>query len=219
MHFVDVPHALDRRQHEAVDDASRRREDAHHAVGRSLVLAAALGETVRAGERRAHAQPRGARRLAADHRLHRRVEHRSLRDRRAVVLDQRGLGADDPRAAHAVAERERDRARDLRVRAEPRERRVRNVPRRHVGLVDAREHELERAPLRADDEVDPARIARHAPLELVRDEQRERRDADADRRERDDERRRERAAPRVGEREAGQRHADLAFASSCGGSA
>ena len=92
----------------------------------------------------------------------------ALRQLGTVVRDERVLGPDDPEAAIAVAERQRN---HLGAPADPRElldRGERHVAGRNVGVIDAGQHELQRAAFRADDEVDARRLARE-PLSSSRE--------------------------------------------------
>ena len=133
--------------------------------------------------------------LAAEHRLHRRRPRPPLRQRRAVVRDERGLGADDAESPEAVAERQRNHLAHQRTARELLDGGERHVPRRHVGVIDAGQHELQRAALRADDEVDAGGLAREPLLELARQQDHERDRRHAEREQRDVERRRQRTAP------------------------
>ena len=74
-------------------------------------------------------------------------------------------------------------------------------------MIDAGQHELQRAALRADDEVDSGGLADEPLLELVRKEDHERDRRHAEREQRDVERRGQRTAPGIGEGQAEDVHA------------
>jgi len=120
----------------------------------------------------------------------------------AVMLDQLRLRPDNPCAPEAVAERERNRFGDERVRAELRDRRERDVSGRNVDVIDAAQDELQRAPLGADHEIDALRVARHAFGELLREQHRQRDNAETECEQQHDQRRRERPPSSVRDREA-----------------
>ena len=106
------------------------------------------------------------------------------------MFDQRGLRADDAETAKAVAERERNDLPDQRIRAQRRDRGKGNVARRHVDVIDAREHELQRTALGAHDEVDPGGVTGQPVLEFARQQQRERHRGDSDGKQHDHQKRR-----------------------------
>ena len=124
---------------------------------------------------------------------------------RAVVRDERGLGADDAESPVAVAERHRNHLAHERTARELLHGGERHVPRRHVGVIDAGQHELQRAALGADDEIDPGGLAHEPLFELARQQDHERDRSHAERQQRDVERRRQRTAPRIGEGQADER--------------
>ena len=116
LHAVGQPDALDRRQHQPVEHAGARREHADHGVG---MLAMRRGrrrpgrDCRRSGRRRA--RPVRAATQRAERRLERRLPQPARGQLGAVVLGIGVLGADDPEAREAVAERQRDRLRDQRM--------------------------------------------------------------------------------------------------------
>ena len=167
MGFVNRPYAGDRGQHEAIEHRPRGRQQAGYAVRRVRVLAATFGETVRTGERCTDFESRRCRDRAAKHGLQRLSPHLARAQHAAVVFDECRFGTDDAEAAKAVAERQWYDLLNQRIGAQCGDRRQRNIARWHIDVIHAREHELQRTALGADDEIDARGIAREPILEFA----------------------------------------------------
>ena len=110
-------------------------------------------------------------------------------------------------AAIAVAERNGNDFADQRIAAKPFDFLERDVSRRHVDVVDAGEHELQRTALGADDEIDRRGVALEALVERSGEQQQQRDRGDTERKEQQVEQCRQRAAPGVGVGNAHEIHA------------
>src|SRR6266850_2147655 len=106
---MDVPHALDTREDEAIENRTRLLEDPHDGIRRFPVLVALAADAVSTGEFRVDAGPRALRHLGAEDYFHRLLPQPPGRERRAIVVWIVVSGADDAVALPAVAERERHR--------------------------------------------------------------------------------------------------------------
>jgi len=107
-HFlVHAPHALDRRQHQPIDDRAGLGEHADHGVALLVLFARIASHAVRALERGADHRPGALRDLGTEHRLHRLLVEAPGAQLGAVVLRVRLVRADDAIALPAVAQRER----------------------------------------------------------------------------------------------------------------
>src|SRR5687767_4316144 len=203
MLLVHLPHALDARQHQAVDDRIGLLQDPDDRVRRFAMLRAAFcSDAVGSGETRADADAGARGDFGAENRLHRLLMKTALPRLGAVVQRIIFLRADDAVALPAVAERERHGLTDHAVLLERARRGERDVAGRRVEVIDAREHELHRAALRADDEIDAARVALHALLELAHDEDEKHDRRDAEREQDEAERGVERPRAQIARREA-----------------
>ena len=152
------------------------------------------------------ASPMRARRLRAHDRFHRLPPQPPGRRLAAVVRDVVVRRADDPEAAEAVAERERDRLLHRPVLRELLRGGERDVAGGRVEMEHGGQDELHRTALRAGHQVDAARVATHPLLDLMRGEQDERDRPDPEREQHEVERRVERLRPEVGNAEAREVH-------------
>ena len=170
------------------------------------MLVAALREAVVADELAANSEAGGARGRGAEHGLHRGFPQTARGELAAVVADIVVRRAGDAEPAERVAERERDRPLDRTMLRELLRLDERDVARRRVDVKHRRQDELHRAALGARDEIDAARVAAHALLELVARQQEQRDRSDAEREQHDVERGIERPRLEVRQAETGKVH-------------
>ena len=205
--LVHLPNTIDAGEHQTVDDGSRRRENPDDTVWIVGVNLAALDESVRARELRAERESRAAGDFGTEYRFERRAPQRAAGEPGAIETEEGGFGADDVIAAIAVAERNGNDFADQRIAAKPFDFLERDVSRRHVDVVDAGEHELQRTALGADDEIDRRGVALEALVERSGEQQQQRDRGDTERKEQQVQQCRQRAAPGVGVGNAHEIHA------------
>src|SRR5688572_2895848 len=145
------------------------------------MLLALAAEAMRAGEGSANADAGARRDFGAEHRFHWFVMKTTRSQLRPVMLRVLPWRADDAIALPAVAERQGNRFLDEAVLLEGARCSERDVAGGRVDMVDPGEDQLHRAAFRADDQIDAARIAMHALLELAHHQDQEHDGADAKR--------------------------------------
>ena len=163
---VRPPNACKARQDESIDDAPCRPKNAHDAI-RFGMLAPAATEAVDACKGSVDDEPRFRRDICTDDGIERCAPQAACGKHRAVMRDQLGLGADDPKTAEAVAERNRNQLCYTRIVTQT-ERLVQwNVARRRVDMKDARKDQPERTPLGSYDEINALRTQYEARIKAL----------------------------------------------------
>ena len=168
------PHTGQRREHEPVQYSARGRQQARHGIARVRMLSATFGEAVRPDEPVADAHLQSARDLAAQYGIERQAPEGSLHKLTAVMPDKIRLRPDNAKSTETVAQCQRYHLRDQRIPAQCVDRVQRNVSRRNIRVIDARQNNLQRTALGADDQVDAGGVTGQARFEFARDEQRQR---------------------------------------------
>ncbi len=207
--LVDEPHALGADENQSVEDRAGRLQDADHRIDRIAVHGAAFGQPVRADESIADAESRMRRDRRPQRGFHPVVPETSRPDRASVEPHVVLSRADDPKAAKAVAQRERDHVADQRIRGELLRCPDRDVAGRRVQVKDPGEDQLHRAALRPDHEIDAPRVAVEAVADLSIHDQHESDGCDAERQQQDVEQRAERPRAQIAPRELHEIHAGM----------
>ena len=97
--------------------------------------------------------------LCAEHGLGRSGKAASLGKAGTVKREELVIAADDPEALEIVAQRQRHDPGHTGIGAKAIQLAERDVSGRHVNMIDARQHQLQRRALGTDDQIDPARVA------------------------------------------------------------
>ena len=163
---VGRPDAVHTGQHQSVDDAGGRRQQADHLISMIAMGRAARRKPVIAKEAIAEHKPRFRGGLAAEHRLERPLPEPTAGQRRSIVFGIGDLRADDAKATETVSQSDRNHGLDQIVAAPALHLRDRDVSRRNVHMVDAGQNELQRTAFGTDHQIEPGGIPRQALLEL-----------------------------------------------------
>ena len=171
MGFMYCPDRGQIGQHQAVEHAAAGCQQACDKVFLSIVFTALLTQSMVAGKLVADFQPGHAGHLRPQQSLHRFAPDLALIQAPLVQLQVIGAGADDAKTTQAVSQGQRQGPGHKGMGAQSLEGRQRDIAGRGIEVEHPRQHDLHRAALGTDHQVNTAQIASDPGVDLFADQQ------------------------------------------------